>query len=132
MADTNPLIPASAPVTVVNNPPAQGDSALGLTGFVKTFAQAGIIGIFMGVFLWLFQITVRDGRTDRMEDRTIFRDAVERIQREDDRRAGEVKGAMDTSTSAMRELIMEIRAARNAGLIRSTAEPKAIPPEEEK
>lgn len=160
MADTNPLIPKPGqPYDLIRNPnlgqptdppttadrPSAGTSitnvvggaadavsTLGLTGWIKQFAQFGIIGIFMAVFLWLFQITIRDGRTDRIEDRQMFRDAVRDLQTEDNRRTGEIKGALDFNSKVMQELIAEIRAARHGGQLQERGDlPKAVKPPEE-
>jgi uncharacterized protein HemX len=129
-------------VTTVNVAPADfaGNGFLGLTGWMKSLAQFSAVVIVFGlgtaVVIWALQT----GRSDRAEDRQLFRDevrdmrqefraAIDVIQRRADERAGEIKGSMDVSTTATRQLIEEIKTARRTGMLRNDGPlPKAIPP----
>ncbi len=96
----------------------------GLQGAILKYAQTSIVTLFLILFAWMQWQIVSQGRVDRLDDRTMFRDAVKDIQHEADRRAGEVKGALDVNTGVMRDLIAELKSARHAGMIRTEGTPK--------
>ncbi len=101
----------------------------GLQGMVLKYAQTSIVTLFLILYSYMMWYIISTGRQDRLEDRQLFRESVKDIQHEADRRAGEVKGALDANTSVMRQLIDELQKARQAGLMRTDSPvPRATPP----
>ncbi len=100
----------------------------GLTGWIRVAVATSFAGIVAGCFLWLMYLTYGQGRQDRMEDRQLFRESIRDIQHEADRRAGEVKGALDGNSNVVRELIAELKSAKRDGrAVPQSAMPKAPP-----
>jgi hypothetical protein len=68
----------------------------------------------LGSFLFLQYTLISQNRSDRVEDRTLFRGALKDILDQQNRHTGEIKGAMDANNAATRALTEEIRAIRHA------------------
>lgn len=127
--------------------PAVQDMSGGLFGTWRTImnvtAVTFVLGLFTAVTIWN-RIDMRQDRADdrqeraeeraqwkleRAEERSLFRDAIREMNLEQNRRTGEVKGAVDVNTAVMRELIQEFKTARSTGTIRHDAPmPKVIGP----
>jgi hypothetical protein len=97
----------------------------GLSGWTKPAVAFGFAGLVAAAFWFLLQNMVIQQRADALEYRQLFRESVHDIQHEADRRAGEVKGALDANTAVMRDLIAEMKAARREGHLPSAIPPKA-------
>jgi hypothetical protein len=103
----------------------------GITGQWRQVVAMGFAGVVAFSFLFLQWQMIVQARQDRLYDRDLFRDTVKQIRDEDNRRTGEIKGAMDANTLVMRQLIEEIRAARREGRMQSGPAPVEMkkPPE---
>jgi hypothetical protein len=112
----------------------------GITGSWRQVVSMGFAGVMAFSFLAVgsFMLSqmkdmIAQAREDRLHDRALFETTLTRIQDENNRHTGEIKGAMDVNTSVMRDLIAEIRAARHEGRMNERgALPKAIKPPEDK
>jgi hypothetical protein len=89
----------------------------GLSGWTKPAVAFGFAGLVAAAFWFLLQNMVIQQRADALEYRQLFRESIRDIQHEADRRAGEVKGALDVNTAVMRDLIAEMKAARHEGRV---------------
>lgn len=106
------------------------DGNAGLTGLWGKVGNASALTVLMVAFLygghWILNNMMVANREDRLYDRQMFRDSLQTIQKEEDRRAGEIKGAMDAMNGATRELTVEIKSWRRD--IRGKAPDKGGPP----
>lgn len=104
-------IPTPPPTpTPATNQVTVGDMGLkGLVGIVGNTTAMVVIAVS---FLMLQHQMMNWGRTDRQEDRQLFRESLKDIQDEGNRRTGEIKGAMDAMNGATRELTNEIKSWR--------------------
>jgi len=112
----------------------------GLWGTVGNFsATVVLVGLFCAVLIWDRHDRGMDrtdriadrvaDRAERVEERALFREAIRDMNTEQNRRTGEVKGAVDVNTAVMRDLIQEFRSARATGTIKPDSPlPKASPP----
>jgi hypothetical protein len=128
MPPDDPITPDPRTPHVEQNVNVTPDSGIfaGLSGWLKplvAFGFAGVVAAAFWVLLYtgikLLESMMADQRTDRIAEQQLFRESVRDIQRDADRRAGEVKGALDANTMVMRQLIDELQKARHAGIIRS-------------
>jgi hypothetical protein len=93
------------------------DSGLGLSGMVWKIVNTSFAVIIGFSFLYLLQQIVTYGRQDRVEDRAMFLQSIRDLKSEADRHTGEIKGAMDANTAAMKEMIAEMQRARKEGRV---------------
>src|SRR5262245_52276685 len=69
----------------------QIDGSLGLSGWMAKVGNLTAMAIIAGSFLWLMNTLITQNRADRIEDRQMFRDALQDLHMQDNRRAGEIK-----------------------------------------
>lgn len=108
MSDERILPESPAPNTQVN----VGAGNMGLSGVWGIAGNVSAMVLVGGAFLYLMFVAIGQNREDRREDRTLFRESLEKLQVEDNRRTGELKGCMDAANTATRELTVEIKSWR--------------------
>jgi uncharacterized protein HemX len=111
MPDPN-TAPPTPNVNVNVGDGAANNGFMGLTGWTRTVAQFSAIvmtyALAAGFLIWM----VRTMREDRQDDRTESHQLYREMNEEQNRRAGEIKGAVDKNTEVMRALADELRQAR--------------------
>ncbi len=122
-----------APNVNVNVGNGRGIGSFGLKGIWDIAgnytAMTIIVGLFVAVTIWnrvdANAARAQDRaerseertamRAERVEERQLFRESIKDMNTEQNRRTGEVKGAVDINTAVMRELIAEFKASRGVG-----------------
>lgn len=98
-------------------------------GWWRIAGNTTAMAVIAGSFLYLQHTLIVQNREDGKEARLLFRETMRDLQDQDNRRAGEIKGALDGSNAATHELITEIKGWRkDAREMRTTPPPKGGPP----
>lgn len=87
---------------------------MGLSGWWKLAGNMTAMGLIAGSFLYLQYTITTNNRSDRLDDRAMFRESMKDLRDQADRHTGEMKGALDANTSAAKELAGEIKGWRTS------------------
>lgn len=105
----NTVTPENGIPTVQVAQYANGNGSMGLTGWWKLAGNFTSMALIAGSFLYLQYTMVANNRSDRIEDREMFKVELREIRTQQDRHIGEIKGSLDANTAATRDLANELR-----------------------